>query len=207
MRLGLDNCAETCWGSPLTPARRRLVRPQSSAGLTGPDTLSPVSIFLAPARAPRRNRPMTAAVFAGAAALTVSLSGCGLNSPVQTDHDYPAADGIGLSLGQVHLRNLAVVASGKDGPGTLIGQAVNRSSGSVTLRIGVEGGAPVTIEVPGRGDATISTAEKKTSLAAVPGQPGDWVKVVVAGAPGGDGSVTIPILSAEDYLKDFAPTS
>ena len=66
------------------------------------------------------------ATVAGAAVLALGLSGCSLNSPVQTDVDYPAADGVGLSLGDVQLRNVAVVATTKDGPGTLIGQVVTQ---------------------------------------------------------------------------------
>ena len=148
------------------------------------------------------------ATVAGAAVLALGLSGCSLNSPVQTDVDYPAADGVGLSLGDVQLRNVAVVATTKDGPGTLIGQVVNQGDQPTALQLSVgEGGSPVSVEVPAGGATSISSDATKTSVPAVPGGPGDWVTVTIAGAPSGVGQLTVPVLSPKSYLEDYAPTS
>lgn len=161
-------------------------------------------------RAPRsrRVRLRSSAALGAAFAATLLASACGLNSPVQSMVDYPAADGIRLDLGDVQLRNVAVVATEEGGPGTLIGHAVNNSATPLTLQFGFgDGGAPVSVTVPAGADATISTPEAKTTLAAVPGKPGDWARIAVSGAPGGQGVVTVPILSPKDYLKDYAPAS
>ena len=127
---------------------------------------------------------------------------------MQTDVDYPAADGVGLSLGDVQLRNVAVVATTKDGPGTLIGQVVNQGDQPTALQLSVgEGGSPVSVEVPAGGATSISSDATKTSVPAVPGGPGDWVTVTIAGAPSGVGQLTVPVLSPKGYLEDYAPTS
>ncbi len=152
---------------------------------------------------------LRSAAVAGAAVLALGISGCSLNSPVQTDKDYPAADGIGLVLGDVQLRNIAVVSTTKDGPGTLIGQVVNRSAQPVSLQIAVGegGGTPVSVQVTPGGSTSLSTTSATSTVPAVPGAPGDWVTVTILGAPAGGGTMTVPVLSPKDYLEDFAPTS
>lgn len=140
---------------------------------------------------------------------TVGLGACGLNSPVQTDVDYQPGDGSAVTIGQVAVRNLAVVAEAKGGNGTLIGYVANSGLEPVNLVIGWADGSsePVSISVPPRGATTLSSATDKTELSGVPGAPGDWVQIRVNGAPAGDGSLQVPVLTGRDYLEDYVPAS
>lgn len=77
-------------------------------------------------RRPRTTSVPRAALALAAAALTaVSLTACNKMSPQTTDHSYAPADGIDMSVGQLQVRNLAVVASAKDSTGYVNGLVVN----------------------------------------------------------------------------------
>lgn len=153
----------------------------------------------------RLRRSASALVLAATA--TLGLGACGLNSPVQTDVDYQPGDGSAVTIGKVAVRNLAVVSEAKGGNGTLIGYVANSGLEPVNLVIGwADGsGTPVSVSVPPRGSTTLSTAADKTELTGVPAAPGEWVQIRVNGAPAGDGSLQVPVLTGKDYLEEYVP--
>ena len=93
------------------------------------------------------------ALRASALAGTILLaSGCASAfSPIQTDYDYEAADGVPLTIEGLDLRDLAVVVPAKGGTGLVVGQAVNRSTSAVEVTFAVVGApTPATVAVPGQ---------------------------------------------------------
>ena len=139
------------------------------------------------------------------AATGLLVSGCATFSPVQTEYDYPAADGVRLSIDGLELRNLAVVAAEPEGPGVVIGQAVNSSAAAVDVAFSLEGSpAPAQTTVPaGSGDAL-----PEVQLESVPAAPGDTVELTVTTPEAGQNVVRVPVLAPTGYYEGLvSPTS
>ena len=136
-----------------------------------------------------------------AAAGLIVASGCAVFSPVQTEYDYPPADGVSLSMDGLELRGLAIVGAGTDGPGVVIGQAVNSSASAVDVSFSVEGAsAPAQVTVPaGSGDAL-----SEVPIESIPGAPGDNVQLVVSTPEAGENVVTVPVLAPVGYYEELA---
>ncbi len=135
------------------------------------------------------------------AAAGLIASGCAVFSPVQTEYDYPPADGVDLSMDGLELRGLAIVGAGADGPGVVIGQAVNSSASAVDVSFSVEGAsAPAEVTVPaGSGDAL-----SEVPIESIPGAPGDNVQLVVSTPEAGQNVVTVPVLAPVGYYEELA---
>ncbi|MGL4176966.1 MAG: hypothetical protein ACRCSN_12905, partial [Dermatophilaceae bacterium] len=113
-----------------------------------------------------------AAIAARGIALTgaaLLLAGCAAFSPVQTTESYIPADGVPLSIPGLELRNLAIVAEAKGGPGVVVGQAVNDTASAVEVSFTVgEDGTPVTSVVPAGAGGALSDGTDNVDLAGVP---------------------------------------
>jgi hypothetical protein len=142
---------------------------------------------------------------AGAALL---VSGCATFSPVQTEYDYPAADGVRLSITGLELRNLAIVTAAKGATGVLVGQAVNSGDSAVDVSFAVQGGAPATTAtVPAHSGDTLSDSTSTVEIPAVPAPPGAMVELVVSTPQAGQNIVTVPVLAPTGYYASLPTPS
>jgi hypothetical protein len=139
------------------------------------------------------------------AVATLLASGCAVFSPVQTDVDYPAADGVRLSITGLELRNLAIVVPEKGGTGVVVGQAVNSGTSAVDVTFAVEGApATATAAVPASSGDTLSDATSRVEIANLPAAPGETVVLTVSTPEAGQNIVTVPVLPATGFYEDLA---
>jgi hypothetical protein len=147
---------------------------------------------------------------ASALAGTILLaSGCASAfSPVQTDYDYEAADGVPLSIVGLDLRDLAVVVPAKGGTGLVVGQAINRSTSAVDVTFAVEGApTPATVAVPASSGKTLSDATNSVEIPGIPQAPGATVQMTVTTDEAGANVVTVPVLPNTGYYGDLSAAS
>ncbi|QKE82703.1 hypothetical protein [Arthrobacter sp. NEB 688] len=149
-------------------------------------------------------RAASALRLAGLAAATLTVSACGVFSPVQTDYPYIPADGVDLTLPGLDLRNIAIVSAEEGAAGTLIGQAVNNAAEPVEISFSIEGGQAATTSLPAYSGEGL--ADAKVRLEAVPVAPGAMVQLTVATREGGQNLVLVPVLSPELYYEGLAPS-
>ncbi|WP_345207699.1 hypothetical protein [Fodinibacter luteus] len=147
----------------------------------------------------RAAHALRAAALAGA---TLLASGCAVFSPVQTDVDYPAGDGVRLSIDGLELRNLALVVPEENGTAVLIGQAVNSGTSAVDVTFTVQG-APTSAAaaIPASSGDTLSGTTTRVEIESLPAAPGDNVELVVSTAQAGENVVTVPVLPATGYYE------
>ena len=105
------------------------------------------------------------------------LSGCAVFSPTQTDYDYPASDGVALSIPGLELRNLALVVENRGGPAVLIGPAA----------------------VPAFSGNSLSEPGALIEFDSLPANPGDTITLTVSTPEAGQNVVTVPVLSGVDH--------
>jgi hypothetical protein len=147
---------------------------------------------------------------ASAVAGTILLaSGCASAfSPIQTDYDYDAADGVPLTIEGLDLRDLAIVVPAKGGTGTVIGQAVNRSTSAVDVTFSVAGApAPASVAVPASSGKTLSDAVTGVEIPGIPVAPGEMVELTVTTPEAGDNVVMVPVLVNKGYYSDLDASS
>lgn len=151
-------------------------------------------------------RPARATLAVTAALLTaVSLTGCQKTSPRQTDVAYAPADGVEVTLGQVKVNNLGIVADSADARGVLIGQVFNGSGDNVTVTFSDASGGSTAVQVPGM--SQVSLSDKGATVAKAGGNPGTMVKVGVATGTSGQQEPLVPVLMAEGYYATVTPTA
>jgi hypothetical protein len=147
---------------------------------------------------------------ASALAGTILLaSGCASAfSPIQTDFDYDAADGVPLTLVGLDLRDLALVVPAKGGTGIVVGQAINRSSSAVDVTFAVSGApTPAVVAVPASSGKTLSDAATGVEIPGIPVAPGETVQMTVTTAEAGANVVTVPVLANTGYYSDLTAAS
>lgn len=139
-----------------------------------------------------------------ALAAVLATSGCALMSPVQTDVDYQAADGVSLHLGdELDVRGLVVVgATEADQPGRLAGQFINGTDQAVAVSFAAEGSDKVTASVPARQAIDLATAEDLV-LSSLPVKAGDLVKVTITTSGAGENILSVPVVAADGYYAEL----
>ncbi|GGM98772.1 hypothetical protein GCM10009721_27180 [Terrabacter tumescens] len=175
----------------------------------GAGRLSPVKRRIpapAPARRPSTRRVTT--VLAGVA-LALATTGCQVNSPVQTDVAYVPADGVPANVGELALRDLALIG---DGSGTVVisGSAVNLGDQDMTVKIAAQADpnattAPTGSEISLRPQEQVALASKGLQLSGVKTKPGGLVPVTVTSSVGGTTVVKVPVLAPKDYYSTVTP--
>jgi hypothetical protein len=136
-------------------------------------------------------------------------SGCASAfSPIQTDYDYDAADGVPLTLPGLDLRNLAVVVPAKGATGILIGQAINRDSAAVDVTFAVTGApTPAMVAVPANSGKSLSDAATGVEIPGIPVAPGEMVHMTVTTDEAGANVVNVPVLANTGYYSDLTVSS
>lgn len=140
---------------------------------------------------------------AGAA---LALSACQTQSPIQTDVQYVAADGVPVKLGVVQLRDLVVISGGKDKAGVLSASVSNTSGEAQRIAFALPQGQPVYAEAPAHSEGRLSDATQ-VQLPAVPASAGDVVTLTVQSPSAPAVVVVVPVLSASGYYASLAPTN
>lgn len=145
---------------------------------------------------------------AGALALTavIATAGCSFTSPFQTDKPMSLGDGVMLDLGNLEVRNLAIVTGKAGDDATLTGTVGNTGSEDATLQVlTTDGAAPLEAKVPANTVVTLSTDGEKLTVPGLDAAPGSMTEVAV-GATGADLTpVSIPVLDPAGYYEDYAP--
>jgi hypothetical protein len=152
-----------------------------------------------------------AAALLRASALTgtaLLVSGCAVFSPMQTDYDYEAADGVRLSIVGLELRNLLVVVPAPGETGIVVGQAVNKASSAVDVTFAVEGAtSPTTVTVPANSGDTLSGAAVNVEIPGVPVAPGGLAQMTVTTDVAGVNLVQVPVLPTPGFYSGLSASS
>jgi hypothetical protein len=147
-------------------------------------------------------------VLAGVALAAVT-TGCQVNSPVQTNEQYVPADGVPANVGQLALRDLALVGDGK-GTVVISGSAINLGQQDMTVQIAAQAdpnaATPPTgseLQLGPREQVNLTT--KGLQLSAVTAKPGAIVPVTVTSSTGGTTVVKVPVLAPVGYYATVTP--
>lgn len=164
--------------------------------------------FLAPAPARRPSVRRAAAVLAGVALAAVT-AGCELNSPLQTQASYQPADGVNTSVGNLDLRDLALIG---DGTGAVVinGSAYNHGEQDVTVQIAPQADPnaatpPTGSELQLKPFEQVALASKGLQLSQVSAKPGTMIPVKITSNTGGTAVVKVPVLAPTDYYSTVTP--
>jgi len=158
----------------------------------------------APAGSPLRPSRLVLGVAAAGAAL--ALSACQIQSPVQTDEVYMPADGVGVELGAVEVRDLVVVSGGKDQPGTISGALSNSSGESQRVGFALPNSEPVFVEAKPYAQERLS-GTTQLQLPSVPAEPGATIQLTVQSQSAPAEVVTVPVLPPTGYYETASPTA
>jgi hypothetical protein len=151
---------------------------------------------------------LTAATLAGA---LLALSGCQAMSPIRTDVPFQPADGVAVDLGDVHIRDLVVIASAKGEVGTLSGLVVNKGTEPVTITFATgtaDGSGPAAqANIPAGEAARLSGVEGTTpvTLPSIDAAPGDMIRMTVSTPASGASQLSVPVLPPTGYYATIAP--
>lgn len=142
-----------------------------------------------------RSRVLAAATLASAAA----LAGCGI-APSEIVN-YPASDGVDLTLGSLQADNLLVLTAAENDPGTLIGALTNNGDQAMTVKIGLPA-SPTAVPVAAHSTTLIGPQHTTIALASVPAAPGALVELSIDSDVAGTASLQVPVLDGS--LPDYA---
>ncbi|MEW1952928.1 hypothetical protein [Terrabacter sp. NPDC080008] len=164
--------------------------------------------FPAPAPARRPSVRRVSAALAGVALAAVT-AGCELNSPLQTQASYQPADGISANVGNLALRDLALIGNG-DGTVVVNGSAYNSGQQDVTVQISAQGDPnaatpPTGSELQVGPSQQVTLESKGLQLNQVSAKPGRLVPVKITASTGGTVVVKVPVLAPTDYYSTVTP--
>lgn len=141
-----------------------------------------------------------------ALALLTGTTGCVVTSPAQTTKTMAPGDGVNVDMGDLHLRNLALVGGGTDGAATVTGTVDNQTGEDVTLTLATEEGAKASAKVAAGEALTLSAPDGETvTLDKLSAKPGDMVELVLDTGNDDARTATVPVLDAGGHYEDAAP--
>jgi len=175
---------------------------------TRPQAPGPVP---APARAPRRARPLLGAGLA--VLLAGALGGCSVMSPATTITPYAPSDGVNVNVSDdILLRNFLVVGAEKGGQGAVVGAIVNQGDRTVTVELATQLGeaaqpSQTRVSVPPHGSVQVAPGEKNEMVVGeLPVGPGEMLEMSAAAASAGARYFEAPVLQPEGpYASLTAP--
>lgn len=143
-------------------------------------------------------RPRRAALLAGLAAASLSLSACAVNSPQTTTLRYAPGDGVEMDGEGFVARDVLVVSHGNGAPAVVSGTLVNTGSEPVTVTVSVDGqpAGELTID-PG-------TAARLDGTSLEDGAEGERTMLEALESPAGQ-EVEVRLQSEGDTLTANAP--
>jgi hypothetical protein len=113
---------------------------------------------------------------------------------------------VAVDLGQVQVRDLVIIASGKDQPGVLSGSLINTGNNEQRVAFAMQTGQQVTTTAPAHSEQPLSDSTQ-VQLSSVPVAPGDVIKLSVQSAGAATVVVTVPVLPPSGYYATLNPTS
>ncbi|KGN36666.1 hypothetical protein N803_03830 [Knoellia subterranea KCTC 19937] len=144
------------------------------------------------------------AALAAAAIGTTLLGGCAVFSPMQTDEDYQAADGVNATFGDLDVRGVVVVSNAKDSEGQIVGQLVNTSNEDIDVSFAADGGEGGQVTVDRHSSLALGD-DTALVLPKVGVAPGDVLQLQVTTAGTGVNVVQVPVLPATAYYESHKP--
>lgn len=150
-----------------------------------------------------------AATSVAAVALALALAGCSATNELTTQGDYPASDGVQVTVGDLDLQNLLVLAAADGAPGTVLGGVTNGSDADGEVAIGLTEADATTVEVAA-GTTTLLGPDQAVEVAidAVPAAPGALVTLTVTAGTGESQTVQVPVLDgSQEQYADLVPES
>jgi hypothetical protein len=147
-------------------------------------------------------------VLAGVA-LAVATTGCQVNNPVQTNAPYQPADGVQADVGQLAVRNLALVGNGT-GTVVISGSVYNYGKDELTVQLTPQADPnatkpPTGSELQVRPFEQIDLTTRGLQLSDVKTRPGGLVPMTVTSNVGGTAVVKVPVLPVTDYYSTVTP--
>lgn len=145
---------------------------------------------------------------AGALSLiaVIATAGCSFTSPFQTEKPMSLGDGVMLDLGDLEVRNLAIVTGKAGDDATLTGTVGNSGSEDAKLQVlAQEGADPLEATIPANSVVTLSTDGEKLTVPGLDVAPGSMTEVAVRATGADLTPVTIPVLDPAGYYEDYAP--
>lgn len=145
--------------------------------------------------------------------MALGLSACQVNSPVTTDLDYAASDGINMQVGEVSVDGLAIVSAGSGAAGILTGAAVNAGDEAVTIQlamdtesgpVAIDPALEVSTESLLRLDDASDDYARAVAIDSVESTPGTLVTIQAETADGEVGQARVPILLPEGPYAAYA---
>ncbi len=199
-----------CDGPPRAPPAAPGRRPRPAArsreaareALPGPGSIGPVDASRAE-QPPRAQRALR-----GAAVLAASLAlgGCTFVNPQTTQEPYVVSDGQGVSLGEVRVASLLVVAEEEGQPGRLVARIVNGTPDEQRVTITGEG-LDETVTAPPQETVAIGEPGDEDAvdiiIDAVSRRPGQLVELTLVREGGETLEVGVPVLDGS--LEQYAP--
>lgn len=134
-----------------------------------------------------RRRVLAASTLVSVAA----LAGCAV--PPSEVVNYPASDGVDLSMGSLQADNLLVLTAAENDPGTLIGALTNNGDQAMTVKLGLPD-SPTSVPVAAHSTTLIGPQHTTIALNSVPAAPGALVELSIASDVAGTTSVQVPVL-------------
>ncbi|WP_168582333.1 hypothetical protein [Gephyromycinifex aptenodytis] len=121
---------------------------------------------------------------------------------------YEPADGTSTKVGDVQVNNILVVADKKGADGTLVGLGVNSAAQPVEVSFQIgdgTSGSPVTMSIPAGEAKQISEADggQRTTLPAIPVEPGSLIELTVSTAGAGSSIVRVPVVPPKGYYSGY----
>jgi hypothetical protein len=151
-------------------------------------------------------RGLVALAVAGSMAL---LSSCAAFSPITTDENYDAADGVTANLGGIVARDLLVVGE-KGKEGLLSGALANNGPNDTKVTIQTKGQPqPVTVNVPSGGLVTLGSNPDQTSVVVgnLTVDAGSLLDVTLSSPTGGQVVTPVPVLAPVGPFTTVTPTA
>lgn len=114
------------------------------------------------------------------------------------------SDGVPADLGDVQIRNLAVVSGGAGKAATVTGTVENSGSEEATLTMAAGDGKQVEASVPA-GAVVLLSEDDKLTLEGLEQGPGEVVPMTVTANDSDSTPVSVPVLDPQGYYEDYAP--
>jgi len=146
----------------------------------------------------------------GALAAAFALTGCQTQSPIQTQTSYQPADGINVTVGDVEIRDLVVVAESKGAEGAISGEVINNGNADVKVTFAAQDGSQASVDAPAHDSTALSgsgTGAVAATLPTVAVSPGGLVEMQVSTPEGGTEQVKVPVLLPQLYYQGVTPSS
>jgi hypothetical protein len=137
------------------------------------------------------------------------LTSCSTFSPISTDTDYDAADGVTAHVGTVVARDLLVVGT-KGAEGLLSGALVNIGTQDAKVTIEAKGQPqPVTVEVLAGKLVTLGSGADQTNVVVgnLTVEAGALLDVTMSSPSGGQVVTAVPVLPAQGHYATVTPTA